>query len=339
MYLSDFDFSFRYVPYRASSVEPRDVARLLVLGRTRDEFIHRRVKDLVDLLSPGDLLVVNDTKVLPVRLLGKKQRTGGQIEILLIREIKEEIWEVLVRGRVRPGQVLDLEGGAKATIQSHHGNRTILSIAASCPVRDLIQQIGWIPLPPYIKRLPEAGDRTWYQTVFAKHEGAIAAPTAGLHFTPALLHALQQRGIHMTSLTLHVGPGTFLPVKTEDIRQHRMYAEDLAISQDTVEKIAKTKQQGGRVIAVGTTVVRGLESSVDEQGRVQPCIGETDVFITPGYTFRVVDGLLTNFHMPRSTLLMLVSAFAGHEKLRSAYAEALKERYRLYSYGDAMLIL
>lgn len=339
MYLSDFDFPFDASLIALRPVEPRDLARLLVLQRTRPGCTHKRVKDLVDLLAPDDLVVVNDTKVLPVRLIGKKSDTGGQVEMVLVREIGADIWEVFLKGRVRVGQVLDLGGGAKATIHSRHANQTTLHITASCSVRELIQEIGWMPLPPYIKRTPEASDRSWYQTVFAQHEGAIAAPTAGLHFTPTLLNALEQKGIAMTTLTLHVGPGTFLPVKAQDINQHTMHAEVLDVSQRTVELIRKTKQRGGRVVAVGTTVVRGLESSVDEQGQVQPIQGATNLFITPGYTFRVVDAVLTNFHMPRSTLLMLVSAFAGHERLQGAYAEALKERYRLYSYGDAMLIL
>lgn len=339
MYLSDFDFPFDPDLIALHPVEPRDLARLLVLQRAKTGCLHKKVKDLVDLLAPNDLVVVNDTKVLPVRLVGKKQGTGGQVEMVLLRDIGGDIWEVLLKGRVRPGLVLDLGEGAKATIQSRGAEQTTVHISAPVPVRELIQRIGSMPLPPYIKRKPDETDRRSYQTVFAEHEGAIAAPTAGLHFTPTLVDALEQKGVHVATLTLHVGPGTFLPVKTQEINEHQMHAEEVEVPRSTVEWVTNTKQDGGRVIAVGTTVVRGLESSVNTQGEVQPFVGATNLFITPGYRFQVIDGLLTNFHMPRSTLLMLVSAFAGYERLQAAYSEAMKERYRLYSYGDAMLIL
>ena len=339
MYLSDFDFPFDPDLIALHPVEPRHMARLLLVERKKTECVHKQVIDLVHLLSPSDLLVVNDTKVLPVRLMAKKRGTGGKIEMVLVREVEKDTWEVLLKGKVEVGQVLELGKGAMAKIQTRDADRTTVHITASCPIRALLYQIGSMPLPPYIKRMPDDTDRLSYQTVFAEHEGAIAAPTAGLHFTPALLEALKKKGIKVVTLTLHVGPGTFLPVRDQDIHKHRMHAEEVEVPKATIEQIEKTKQAGGRIIAVGTTVVRSLESSVRSDGKLEPYTGATNLFITPGYRFQVVDGLLTNFHMPRSTLLMLVSAFAGHAKLQTAYAEAMKERYRLYSYGDAMLIL
>lgn len=339
MLLSEFDFPFDASLIADHPVEPRDQARLLVLSRGGGGPLNRHVLDIPDLLSPGDLLVVNDTKVVPARIFGRKRTTGGRVDILFVKEVGTGIWEVLLKGGVRSGQVIDLGGESQATVMERNRSKTTLRITGPAAVPELLRTVGVMPLPPYIKRRPEESDRQWYQTIFARDEGAIAAPTAGLHLSERLLHALRERGIHVAAVTLHVGPGTFQPVKTTCIEEHRMGAERFEVSPRVAELVRQAKADGGRVVAVGTTVVRSLEAAADPRQVVKPLKGETEMFIVPGYRFQVVDALITNFHLPRTTLLMLVSAFAGLERLQEAYGLAVREKYRFYSYGDAMLIL
>jgi len=338
MVLTEFDFPFDPSLIADRPVEPRDQARLLVVPRTTGPLSHRRVMDLPALLNFGDLLVVNDTKVLPARLMGCKRPSGGRLELVFVRALGEGLWEVLFKGNAKRGQVIEFGKEATATVVERTAERTTVKLDSSMPAREIFEKLGQMPLPPYIKRAPRPEDRHWYQTVFAREVGAIAAPTAGLHFTERLLRALRQRGVELAAVTLHVGPSTFRPVLTERIEEHRMGGEQIEVPTEAIAAIARAKQQGGRIVAVGTTVVRALESAAQPDGTVFPLRGETRLYITPGYRFKVVDALLTNFHLPRTTLLMLVSAMTGVERLRAAYEEAIKERYRFYSYGDAMLI-
>jgi len=342
MQVTEFDFPFDPTLVATEPVLPRDQAKLLVLPANDDSLhsmMHRRVADLPHLLVSGDLIVVNDTKVMPVRLIGRKQPAGTVVDILFVREVAEGLWEVLIKGRLRPGQRIDLEGDGVLHVQARDRVRTVVRLDCPMSPRELFSRWGMMPLPPYINRPPGDMDREWYQTVFAREEGAIAAPTAGLHFTPELLARLNQAGIGVARVTLHVGIGTFKPVTADHIEDHRMGSEWFEVVPETVQAIERVKARGGRVVRVGTTVVRALETAAARQGRLDSGRGETSLFITPGYSFRVVDALMTNFHLPKTTLLMLVSAFAGTSLLRHAYEEAVRERYRFYSYGDAMLIL
>ncbi len=337
MLLSEFDFPFDPSLIADRPVEPRDQARLLALPRDGGSCAHRRVADLPQLLNAKDLIIVNDTKVLPARLTGRKQPGGGHLELVLVKSLDSDRWEVLCKGSIKVGQVIELDGGATATVAEQEAGRVVMTFSSSVPA--LLEKVGRMPLPPYIKRDPTEQDRVWYQTLFARKDGAIAAPTAGLHFTDRLLAALRNKGIHTATVTLHVGPATFRPVTAELIDEHRMGTEWAELPLHTAAAINETRKAGGRVVAVGTTVVRTLEAAASADGTVQPTRGDVGLFITPGYRFKVVDVLMTNFHLPRTTLLMLVSAFAGLESLRAAYQEAVKEKYRFYSYGDAMLIL
>ena len=339
MQLSEFDFPFNPSLIAVHPVIPRDHARLLVLERLDRSLAHRRVAELPDLLQPGDLLVVNNTKVLAARVNGRKRLSGSGVEILFVKDLGDAIWEVLMRGTFRPGQIIEMGAEAVATIVERGAARTTVRVESSIPMSEWLRQHGKMPLPPYMKRVPTDQDREWYQTVFAQHEGAIAAPTAGLHFTPELLARLQQRGIDLTTVTLHVGIGTFKPVVVDQIEDHQMGAEWIEVGIEAVRAIEQARTTGRRIVAVGTTVARALETAARTDGQIRSYRGETDMFMTPGFSFKVVDALLTNFHLPRTTLLMLVSALAGTEYLRQAYAEAVRERYRFYSYGDAMLIL
>lgn len=291
------------------------------------------------MLRSGDLVVVNDTKVMAARLSGRKQPGGRRVDVLFVKELGGGIWEVLLKGRFRPGDAIELASQARAVVVDRSESRTTVRVESPQPFQEVMREIGCMPLPPYIKRAPTDADRAWYQTVFAREEGAIAAPTAGLHFTERLLASLRDRGVTLACVTLHVGPATFKPVTVDRIEEHRMGAEWIEVSVETAELVRRMKAAGGRVVAVGTTVVRALESATDPNGNIRPFRGETELYIVPGYRFRAVDVLMTNFHLPRTTLLMLVSAFGGHERMRAAYQEAINERYRLYSYGDAMLIL
>jgi len=339
MQLSEFDFPFDSSLIATHPSLPRDHARLLVLQRDDRSLAHRRVDELPDLLQPGDLLVVNDTKVLAARVAGRKHPSGEELEILFVKDLGNAIWEVLIKGTFRPGQILEMGSEASVVVVERSAARTTVRVESPIPFPEWLRQYGRMPLPPYLKRAPTDQDREWYQTLFAQHEGAIAAPTAGLHFTPALLAQLQQRGIGLTTITLHVGVGTFKPVTVNQIEDHRMGAEWIEVGAEALRSIEQVRVRGRRIVAVGTTVVRALETAARVDGQIRPYRGETDLFMTPGCPFKVVDALLTNFHLPRTTLLMLVSALAGTEFLRQAYAEAVRERYRFYSYGDAMLIL
>jgi S-adenosylmethionine:tRNA ribosyltransferase-isomerase len=339
MQLSEFDFPFDSSLIADHPSLPRDHARLLVLQRHDRSLAHRRVDELPDLLHPGDLLVVNNTKVLAARVAGRKHPSGAEVEILFVKDLGDATWEVLIKGTFRPGQILEMGAEAVAVVVERGPIRTTVRVESPIPLSEWLRRYGRMPLPPYMKRAPTDQDREWYQTLFAQHEGAIAAPTAGLHFTPSLLARLQQRGIGLTTVTLHVGVGTFKPVAVDQIEDHRMGAEWIEVGAEAVRAIEQVRVTGKRIVAVGTTVARALETAARVDGLIRPYRGETDLFITPGCPFKVVDTLLTNFHLPRTTLLMLVSALTGTEFLRQAYTEAVRERYRFYSYGDAMLIL
>ena len=339
MQLSEFDFPFDESLIADHPVSPRDLARLLVVPRKGETvFHHARMKDLPDLLQAGDVVVLNDTKVMPARLHATKRSSGGRIEVLLVRPMEAATWEVLLKGHVAVGQILQFGDEATAEVLERTPERSVLRIDTQGSVKDLLDRIGVVPLPPYIKRTATKQDKEDYQTVFARSEGAVAAPTAGLHFTNRLLDALKQKDIQLATVTLHVGPGTFRPVTVDRIEDHHMSTEWFEISEETASHLNVAKAEGRRVVAVGTTSVRTLESAVNEAGEIQAGAGETRLFITPGFRFTMVDALLTNFHLPRTTLLMLVSAFGGLDQLRAAYAEAITARYRFYSYGDAMLI-
>jgi S-adenosylmethionine:tRNA ribosyltransferase-isomerase len=339
MQLSDFDFPFDPSLVATQPVIPRDRARLLCLNRTTQTRAHRHVADLPSLLDPGDLLVVNDTRVMAARVAGRKLPSGTVVEVLFVKDLGRDVWEVMVKGTFHIGQVVEFDRQSRATILKRDTTGTQVHVESPIPVVQLLRECGQMPLPPYIKRPPSREDHGWYQTLFAKHEGAIAAPTAGLHFTADLLAQLAVRSIQVATITLHVGPATFKPVTVERVEDHQMGAEYFEIGDEAARAIARTKQAGRRVVAVGTTVVRTLETAARGTGVVVSMSGQSRLFITPGFQFKVADALMTNFHLPKTTLMMLVSAFAGTESMREAYAEAVQERYRFYSYGDAMLIL
>jgi S-adenosylmethionine:tRNA ribosyltransferase-isomerase len=340
MKLEDFQYE---LPERLIAQRPlpgRSDSRLLCLGRRSGPPRDRHVRELAQLLAPGDLLVFNDTRVIPARLYGRKA-TGGRVEILLERVLDKRRCMAQIRASKspRPGTRLLLEDGTALEVMARDGGFFELAVDAAGPaLADLLARLGHMPLPPYIERPDEAADQERYQTVFAREPGAVAAPTAGLHFDQPLLDRLAQRGVESTRVTLHVGAGTFQPVRTERIEDHRMHAEYLEVSEQACAAIDRARERGGRVVAVGTTAVRSLETAAAD-GELQPYAGDSRLFIYPGYTFRAVDGLLTNFHLPGSTLLMLVSAFAGRERILAAYAHAVAAEYRFFSYGDAMLIL
>jgi S-adenosylmethionine:tRNA ribosyltransferase-isomerase len=326
MQLSEFDFPFDPSLIASQPASPRDHARLLFLDRTIQRLAHRRVADLPELLKSDDLLVVNDTKVVAARVPGVKRSTGTLAEVLFVKDLGQNRWEIMVKGSFKVGQVIEFDHQSHATIVKRDATGTEVVVESPMSVARLFEGRGMMPLPPYIKRAPTQEDRRWYQTVFAKQAGAIAAPTAGLHFTEELFGRLHEARIHIAMVTLHVGPGTFKPVTAEQIEDHQMGAEAFTISEDTAKAIQKTKRAGGRVVAVGTTVVRTLETVMKERGAMVPMSGESRLFITPGFEFKVVDALMTNFHLPRTTLLMLVSAFAGIKPMRRAYEQAVKER-------------
>ncbi len=338
MKLSDFDYE---LPEELIAQEPlpdREGSRMLVLPREEGEVVHGHFRDLPRYLRPGDRLVLNDTRVMPARLLGQKVPTGGRVEILLLEQRGEDLWEAMVRPgrRLRQGSEVSIgDGRLRCRIEgsSPAGYRLVRFFYAG-DFEALLRELGETPLPPYIHKPLEDGER--YQTVYARREGSAAAPTAGLHFTLGMLERLKASGIGLTFITLHVGAGTFRPVKSEDPTEHEMHEEYFEVSEAAAREINETP---GRVVAVGTTVVRALESAADETGAVRPMRGRTDLFIYPGYRFRVIEGLLTNFHLPRSTLLMLVAAFVGRERMLDAYREAVERRYRFYSFGDCMLII
>lgn len=315
---------------------PRGQARLMVVDRAAQGIRHAVFEDLGSFLKPGDCLVLNNTRVIPARLFGRKI-TGGQVEVLLVKQRDTLVWECLAHASkpLRPGGVICFEHGFTATVTERLGE--LYRITFNQP--GCLAALGEIPLPPYIDRMVEERDGEDYQTVFACHDGSVAAPTAGLHFTRPFLDGLSLRGIEVVYITLHVGPGTFQPVRTERIEEHRMHAEDFSVSPAAAAAIRKAKHEGRRVIAVGTTTTRVLEHLRQTHVEIVPGEGTTDIFMWPGFVFRCVDALITNFHLPCSTLLMLVSAFGGYDLIRGAYRQAVEERYRFFSYGDAMLIL
>ena len=342
---SDFDYNLPPDLIAQTPMEPRDASRLLVLDRSTGTITHEQFRNIGRYLDAGDLLVVNESRVLPARLWGRKA-TGGKIEVLLLRRRDDRTWEVLVGGRgVRPGSTLHFHANAQTVLRAQvldllpSGGRLL---QFERPVEPLLPQLGAMPLPPYIHERLHDPER--YQTVYSHTPGSAAAPTAGLHFTPELIQTLHEQGIGWATVTLHVGLDTFRPVQVDDAAEHKMHSEWFELGSATATAINETKQRGGRVVAVGTTTVRVLETAAqraEQHGsdQLQPCAGDTDIFIYPPYQFRVVDALITNFHLPRSTLLMLVSALASRDQILHAYNDAVRERYRFFSFGDAMLII
>lgn len=336
---SDFYFDLPEELIAQTPIERRDASRLMHLDKESGELEHRHFYDLPDYLRPGDCLVLNDSRVLPARLIGARS-SGGSIELVLLRDLGENRWECLSRpGRkTRPGTEIFFGGGElKATVESvvEGGNR-IVRFDYEGIFLEVLERLGKMPLPPYIRE--ELQDRERYQTVYSRETGSAAAPTAGLHFTKELMDKIAAKGVKICYVTLHVGLGTFRPVKAEDIKDHEMHSEFCIMPEESARIISETKKAGGRVVAVGTTSCRTLESFAGEDGSMEPCSGWTSIFIYPGYRFKCVDALVTNFHLPESTLIMLVSALAGRENVLHAYGEAVKERYRFFSFGDAMFI-
>ena len=338
------EFHYHLPPSLIAQYPPpqRGETSLMILHRQTGAIEHRAFGDIAQYLNPSDLLVMNNTRVLPARLIGKKE-TGGRVEMLLIPSWNGTggEWKALIKGagKMKRGARIRFEQGLEGEVGEVKDGKGKVSFSGQGEVMDVLRKIGHIPLPPYIKRGDEGLDRERYQTIFAEREGSIAAPTAGLHFTHILLQSLRENGVRATMITLHVGIGTFAPVKARDIEDHTMEAEWIEISEETAREIEGTKARGGKVIAVGTTTTRALESFSDGSGGVRPGKGMTSLFIYPPYRFGVIDGLVTNFHLPKSTLVMLASAFAGKDLLMRAYREAIRRKYRFYSYGDAMLIL
>lgn len=339
MKVSDFDYELPEELIAQTPIEKRDESRLMVLDREKQTIEHRKFKNIIEYLKPGDVLVRNNTKVIPARIYGKKE-TGANVEFLLLNNIEGDIWECIVR----PGNKLHIgtnvifgDGLLKAEIlEIMEGGTRKVKFYYDGIFNEILDKIGLMPLPPYIHEELKEKDR--YQTVYAKYEGSAAAPTAGLHFTEELFEDLRKKGVEIANVTLHVGIGTFRPVKEENVEEHKMHTEHFYIKKEDVEKINNAKKEGRRVIAVGTTSCRVLESIADENGFVKETEEDTGIFIYPGYKFKCIDGLITNFHLPQSTLLMLVSALAGKEYIMKAYKEAVKEKYRFFSFGDAMII-
>ncbi len=337
---SDFFFSLPEELIAQTPLPDRASSRLLVLDRQTGKTSHHVFREIIDYLTPGDCLVLNDTKVIPARLLGEREGTGARVEALLLKRREADVWEALVKpGRkCRPGSRLAFGGGllrAEVLETVEEGSR-LLRFAYDGIFEEVLDKLGEMPLPPYITRKLE--DKGRYQTVYAKYEGSAAAPTAGLHFTEDLLRQIAEKGVGTAYVTLHVGLGTFRPVREENVLNHHMHSECYQVAQEAADRINRTRAEGGRVICVGTTSCRTIESASDEKGTVRPGSGSTEIFIYPGYRFRVTDGLVTNFHLPQSTLLMLVSALAGRENVLAAYGEAIRERYRFFSFGDAMFV-
>ncbi len=340
MKTADFDYDLPQELIAQDPLEQRDSSRLLILDKETGERTHKIFHDIIDYLHEGDCLVINNTKVIPARLIGEREGTGGKVEVLLLKRRSDNVWETLVKPgkKARPGMRLSFgDGLLHAEVQEvvDEGNR-LIRFEYEGIFEEILDQLGQMPLPPYITH--QLKDKNRYQTVYAKHEGSAAAPTAGLHFTKELLQQVQDAGVKIAHVTLHVGLGTFRPVKVEDVTQHHMHSEFYVVEEEAADIINETKKQGGRVICVGTTSCRTIESAADDQGIVHATEGDTDIFIYPGYQFKVLDCLITNFHLPESTLLMLVSALAGKENIMAAYREAVEMRYRFFSFGDAMFI-
>ncbi len=339
--LKDFYYELPHELIAQDPLLKRSDSRLMVLNREDDSITHRHFSDILDYIHEGDCLVINDTKVIPARLIGVKEGTGASIEVLLLKRLDDTRWETLVKPgkKVRPGTVISFgDGKLVGTVTDivEEGNR-IVDFRFEGIFEEILDELGQMPLPPYITHTLADKDR--YQTVYAVNTGSAAAPTAGLHFTEELLLAVRKKGINIARVTLHVGLGTFRPVKVENISEHHMHSEFYVIDENAANLINKTKQNGCKIISVGTTSTRTLETAADENGYIKPCSGWTDIFIYPGYKFKAVDRLITNFHLPESTLLMLVSAFYDRERVLDAYKAAVEEKYRFFSFGDAMMIL
>ena len=341
MKTSDFYYDLPKELIAQDPLEDRSSSRLLVLHRKSGRVEHRVFTDIVEYLKPGDCLVRNNTKVIPARLYGTRVDTGATIELLLLKRMENDVWETLVKPgkKARKGAVISFGDGiltGEIIDVKEDGNR-LIQFRYEGIFEEILDQLGQMPLPPYITHTLK--DKNRYQTVYAKYEGSAAAPTAGLHFTEELFHKLEEKGVLVANVTLHVGLGTFRPVKVDDVSKHHMHTEFYQVTKEEADKINKAKQAGGRIVCVGTTSCRTIESAADENGVLKPGQGDTDIFIYPGYSFKMMDVLITNFHLPESTLLMLVSALAGKEQVMRVYEEAVQERYRFFSFGDAMIIL
>ncbi len=340
MDVKDFDYELPEELIAQDPLEDRSSSRLMVLDRETGEFEHKVFKDIIDYLNPGDCLVLNNTKVIPARLFGAKEGTNARIELLLLKRKENDVWETLVKPgkKAKPGTRIVFGDGllvGEIIDIVDEGNRLIKFYYEGI-FEEILDKLGQMPLPPYITH--ELKDKNRYQTVYAKYDGSAAAPTAGLHFTKELLEQVKAKGIKIAEVTLHVGLGTFRPVKVDNILDHHMHSEFYMVSQEAADTINTAKKEGHRVISVGTTSTRTLESAADENGMLRECSGWTEIFIYPGYSFKVIDGLITNFHLPQSTLVMLVSALAGREHVLNAYKAAVEEKYRFFSFGDAMFI-
>ena len=340
MDVKDFYYDLPEELIAQDPLEDRSSSRLMVLDKNTGAIQHKIFKDILDYLNPGDCLVLNNTKVIPARLFGVKEGTEAKIEILLLKRRENDIWETLVKPgkKAKPGTKISFGNGllvGEVIDVVEDGNR-LIQFTYEGIFEEILDQLGQMPLPPYITH--QLADKNRYQTVYAKYDGSAAAPTAGLHFTKELLAAVKEKGVDIAEVTLHVGLGTFRPVKVDNILDHHMHSEFYMISQEAADKINHAKESGHRVIAVGTTSTRTMEAAADENGKLHECSGWTEIFIYPGYQFKVIDALITNFHLPESTLVMLVSALAGREHILEAYEEAVKERYRFFSFGDAMFI-
>ena len=341
MKTSDFYFDLPQELIAQDPLEDRSSSRLLVLDKESGKTQHRIFRDIIEYLNPGDCLVVNNTKVIPARLYGSKIGTDAKIEVLLLKRRENNVWETLVKPgkKCRVGARISFGEGlliGEVIDVVDEGNR-LIRFEYEGIFEEILDKLGQMPLPPYIHH--QLKDKNRYQTVYAKHDGSAAAPTAGLHFTPELLEEIKKKGVHIAHVTLHVGLGTFRPVKVEDVTDHHMHSEFYIVEPEQAELINRVKKEGGKIVAVGTTSCRTLESATDENGILKAGSGWTDIFIYPGYQFKMIDRLITNFHLPESTLMMLVSALAGKDKIMAAYEEAVKERYRFFSFGDAMFIM
>jgi len=341
MKTSDFFYDLPEELIAQDPLEDRTASRLLVLNRETGAVEHKIFSDVIDYLNEGDCLVINNTRVIPARLIGEKEGTGGKVEVLLLKRRANDVWETLVKPgkKLKPGAKITFgDGRLRAEVLEvvEEGNR-LVKFHYEGIFEEILDSLGEMPLPPYITHKLE--DKEMYQTVYAKFDGSAAAPTAGLHFTKELLNKIEEKGIKIASITLHVGLGTFRPVKVDDVNNHHMHTEWYEVNAEAADIINETKRNGGRVICVGTTSCRTIESVADEKGYMKAKTGETDIFIYPGYKFKVMNGLITNFHLPESTLVMLVSAFAGKENVLAAYETAVKERYRFFSFGDAMILI
>jgi len=339
MKLSSFDYNLPPELIAKSPAEKRDSSRLMVLHRDDGRIEHRKFSDIVEYLNPSDILVVNNTKVIPARLIGHKKQTGGEVEILLLRHESENIWNCLVRPgrRLMPGAKVEFKDGLMEAeiIEHREGGQRLVRFTHQGDFYQTLEKVGQVPLPPYIDRKPMEADKNRYQTIYAKEEGAVAAPTAGLHFTPELMETVKTKGVEVLEILLHVGWGTFKGVEADDIREHKMDAEYYRISKEVADKLKNSKMGNRRIVAIGTTTSRALES-FGQSGKLSDW---TEIFIYPPYHFKIVDSLVTNFHLPKSTLIMLVSALAGRENVMNAYQQAIENRYRFYSYGDAMVVV